>query len=80
MSLASGCCIRVVDIVFVAGILFCVFISASAMLIVNFMCGTMDVEASHRFHTAGYIPHSESTRKFHTEIVHFLLRQAKSHA
>jgi len=59
MSVAPSCGIRVVDTVFVGGILFCVFEAASAMFIVNLICGWMDrwtdIEASHRFYKARYI-------------------------
>jgi hypothetical protein len=55
-------------IVFVGGILFYVFRAASAMFIVNLICGWMDIEASHRFFNTGYISHSESTRKFCMDI------------
>jgi hypothetical protein len=54
-------------IVFVGGILFCVR-AASAMFIVNFICGWTDIDASHRLFKAGYISHSESIRKFCTGI------------
>ena len=42
MSVAPSCGFRVVDTVFVGGILFCVFRAASAMFIVNLICGWRD--------------------------------------